>query len=186
MHITGGVLKGRKLKLPRVRIRLSRDEVRQALFNILGQKVVGAEVLDLFSGSGSLGMEAISRGAKSVIFVEKDKRCVKALRENLILVEESKDKGGQTADILAIDAFKAFDLLSRRGRRFDMIFMDPPYYKDLAKKCLIDLDSCDILTPNGLVVVEHYKKDILPEVTKRLRLTQKRRYGDTTLSFYVV
>jgi 16S rRNA (guanine(966)-N(2))-methyltransferase RsmD len=193
MRIISGRLKGRILKLPRG-IRATSDKVRKALFDILGERVVNSEVLDLFAGSGSLGIEALSRGAKSVIFVEKDRRCLEKIKENLSVIgllparrlPASKAGTSRGYRVMELDIFEAIKKLNRKTEKFDIIFLDPPYYKGMAKKSLQTLFQYDILKPNGLIVAEHYKKDELPQTLGELALARQERYGDTVLSFYSV
>ena len=190
MRIISGKLKGRIIKLPRG-IRATSDKVRKALFDILGERVVNSEVLDLFAGSGSLGIEAVSRGAESVIFVEKDTKCVEKIKENLSITGlaclpdgSQACRTGRGYRVIQLDVFEAIKKLSRETEKFDIIFLDPPYYKGMAKNSLQTLLQYDILKPNGLVVAEHYKKDELHHTLGELALVRQERYGDTILSFY--
>lgn len=180
MRVVAGKAKGRILRSPSgKKIRLTSDRVKEALFNILGERVVGAHFLELFAGSGSVGIESLSRGAKAVVFVESDKRCIKTIRENLGIF------CAETVTLLALDTFKAIALLHKQRKKFNIIFLDPPYYRGLAKKSLINLAGYDILKRNGLIIVEHSRSDILPPDIEGLKLVQARRYSDTILSFYV-
>ncbi|MBI3008860.1 MAG: 16S rRNA (guanine(966)-N(2))-methyltransferase RsmD [Candidatus Omnitrophica bacterium] len=180
MRITGGDLRGRVIHVPKgVNIRPTLDKVRQAIFNILGDKVAGAAVLDLYSGSGSLGLEALSRGAGSVYFVEKNKECIEKIKGNLISLKLSEYATVRRADVLDM-----LVRLDKEGGKFDVIFLDPPYYKDLAKKTLINVSHCDILSPNNIVVAEHHKTDSIPEKIDSLEFMKEKRYGDTVVTFY--
>ncbi len=183
MRIIGGVGKGKKLKSPSVKkIHLTSDRVKEALFNILGERIVEAYFLELFAGSGSVGIEALSRGAKAVVFVDSNNQCIKTIKENL----EHLGFGTCTkaVTLLRLDAFKAIALLHKQRQKFNIIFLDPPYYRGWVKKCLINLARYDILKRNGVIVAEHSRRDSLPQNIEGLRLIQQRRYGDTTLSFY--
>lgn len=180
MKITGGDLRGRVIHVPKgVNIRPTLDKVRQAIFNILGDRVAGAAVLDLYSGSGSLGLEALSRGADSVYFVEKNKECIEKIKGNLISLKLSAHAAVMCANVLDM-----LVRLDKEGKKFDIIFLDPPYYKDLAKKTLINVSHCDILSPNNTVVAEHHKTDSIPEKIDSLELSSERRYGDIVVTFY--
>jgi len=180
MRIIGGEYRSRIIKIPKsVNIRPTQDKVRGAIFNILGN-VAGANVLDLFAGSGACGIEALSRGCRSVTFVDNNSRCLETVRSNL----ESLAVNESTYDIIKANALSIFPRLEKSGKKFDLIFLDPPYYKSLAKKCLINVDSCDILSLTGLVVAEHFRKDDLFFDMKRLVLEKERRYGDTVVSIY--
>lgn len=179
MRIIAGELKGLTLKMPKG-IRPTSDKVREALFDILGQSVMGADILDLFAGSGALGIEAWSRGSGKVIFVDNNPKCIKVIGENIAKLQISN----QQLQIYCLDVFKAIKLFGQRSEKFDLILLDPPYYKDLAKKSLISIEQSDILARNALAVAEHYKKDKLEEEIGQLKLFKIKNYGDTTLSFY--
>lgn len=158
-------------------IRPTQDKVRKALFDILGD-VQGLSFLELFAGSGAVGIEALSQGAREVVFVEQNKKCVKALKESMSLIGLSGFR------IVELEAQEAIRRLGKVGKKFQIIFLDPPYYEDWPKKILQMLGAYDILTHCGYVVTQHFKKDNLPEVSGDLRLFKQARYGDTALSFY--
>ncbi len=180
MRITSGRFKSRIIKAPRA-IRPTLDNVRKSIFDIVSGQVDGAKVLDLFAGSGALGLEALSRGADSCIFVDNDKSSVKTIKENL---EALGLPYHEDIIIVAADAMKAISKFAKNGERFDLIFLDPPYYKSLVKKSLFLLGSYDILTKSGVVIVEHSKHDAVPNSTGELTLYRSTRYGDTQISFY--
>lgn len=178
MRIIGGEYKSRFIAMPKgVEIRPTQDKVRQAIFNILGG-VNGKSVLELFAGSGAFGIEALSRGAKSAIFVDNNFRCTKTIKANL----ESLDVDDSKYSIIMSNALSVAPRLAKREEKFDIIFLDPPYYKGMAKKCLINIDSYDIVTPVGLVLVEHFKKDALDVELERFLFLDERRYGDTIIT----
>ena len=146
-------------------IRPTQGIARKALFDILGQDLEGITMLDLFAGSGAVGLEALSRGAKKVTFVEKDPKCAAVISENIgLLPIEKADDGARPYDIVQTDAFAATKLFSRQSKSFDVVFIDPPYGRGLAKKALKTLDAYDILHPNCTVVLQHGKREILPEI----------------------
>lgn len=185
MRITSGLLKSRLIKEPRG-IRPTQDKVRKALFDTMRPKVPDSCFLELFAGSGAVGIEALSNGAKEVIFVEKDKRCCKAIQDNLGqlgFISKSKDLN-EGISIFATDAFKTMDFFHKNNKKFDIVFLDPPYYMDLAKKALQKLSACDILAPRGMIVAEHNKRDILDSHVGDLTCFKQKRYGDKFLSFY--
>jgi len=181
MKIIAGEAKGRPIEMPRnVEMRPTSDKVREALFNIIAQSIPGSSVLDLFAGSGSLGLEALSRGAERAVFVDEEKRCVSTIRKNVSILEfEGKD-----AKIYRNDALKAVKKLSDSNSRFDIVFMDPPYYGDWVKKCLLCISKYDILNHPSLIICEHFKKDVVPEGAGSIKLERQARYGDTVLSIY--
>jgi len=178
MRIIGGEYKSRSIAMPRgVEMRPTQDKVREALFNILGD-IAGKKVLELFAGSGAFGIEAISRAAGSVTFVDNNFRCVQTIKSNL----KSLGVPDLRYNIIRADALKITAKLTKASEKYDIIFLDPPYYRDMAKKCLINIDSCDIVSPVGLVLVEHFKKDALGAELERLVFVDERRYGDTVIT----
>ncbi|MCX5667562.1 MAG: 16S rRNA (guanine(966)-N(2))-methyltransferase RsmD [Candidatus Omnitrophica bacterium] len=182
MRIIGGEYKSRSIAMPSgVHMRPTQDKVREALFNILGD-ITGKKVLELFAGSGAFGIEAISRGAVSVTFVDNNFRCCQTIRSNLesLGISESKYTIIKGSALTIPEKFRA---PAPEFGKFDIVFMDPPYYRNMAKKCLINVDSYDIVAPVGLVMVEHFKKDAL-EVAEleRLVFVDERRYGDTVIT----
>ena len=181
MRITTGTFRSRLIKYPK-HIRPTQDKIRKSIFDIISQVVAGSKFLELFAGSGAIGIEALSNAAKEVIFVDSDIRCCKIIGSNLRALGLISKEG--QADILAKDALKAIELLANQSRKFDILFLDPPYYQDLVKKTLQKIAVCDILTPHALVIVEHNKKDILEDNLLNLTRFKQKRYADTLLSFY--
>ena len=176
MRITTGLYKGRQILMPEG-IRPTQDKVRKALFDILGD-IEGVSFLELFAGSGAVGFEAVSRGAKNLTLVELNRECLLVIEKN---IEALKVKACDICPKEADDAIKA---LHKNKKRFDIIFLDPPYYKDMLKKTLQTLVDYDILAPSGLVIAQHFKKDNLPDALGDLALFRQAHYGDTQLSFY--
>ena len=175
IRITGGKYKGRPLKLPRdPNVRPTRSMVREAIFDILGPDIVGATVLDLFSGSGLLGIEAISRGAGKVFFVERDKLTCKILRHNLRSLEEGKENL-----ILCIPAHRALKRFKQADVFFDIILMDPPYSMNVTP-ALNKIASTDIVKPEGKIILER-SKHALDTIPKVLSVIKRKTYGYTQL-----
>ncbi len=155
------------------------DKVKGAVFNIIAPRIHNSVVLDLFSGSGSIGIEALSRGASKAVFVDNSRKSVNIIKENLIhtkLIDKSV--------IINEDVQKACDILSKKLVKFNIIFMDPPYNKKFVEKTLIFLSSSDILYRDGIIIVEHSKEDELPKVVGNLERVRDKRYGITIISFY--
>lgn len=180
MRITSGKFKSRAIRAPKG-IRPTLDNVRKSVFDILGSEVNGANVLDLFAGSGALGLEAISRGAGSCVFVDNNKHSINVIKENL---EALGLIDNEEIDVIFADVLKAISKFSKGESKFYLIFLDPPYYKSLVKKTLFLLDSYDILTKSGSVIAEHSKHDEVPTSVGKLKLYRSARYGDTCISFY--
>ena len=154
------------------------DRAKETLFNILGELVMGASVLDLFAGSGSLGVEALSRGALEVTFVEKAPWALKTIRENLKRLELE-----EKALILPGDVLRALESFERKGKTFSLVFLDPPYNKGLVKKILLRLDQSDIVTPLTQLIVHRSRQEKLPDHLERLQLLRERQIGQACLSF---
>lgn len=180
MRIVAGKYKSRLIDMPKgVRIRPTQDRIREAIFNILSRRCIGAKVLDLYSGSGALGIEALSRGAGEAAFVDSNKKCIKTIKENLngLNIEYNYE-------VLQVDALRFIKLCGAKELRFDLIFLDPPYHKGMAEKTLIELDNCDIITRSGVVIAENFKKDKIPKSLNNFKLIRQNTYGDTLISFY--
>jgi len=158
--------------------RPTQNKVRKAIFDVLRNVIPGANFLELFAGTGAVGIEALSCGADFVCFVENDLQIGGILRENL-----AKSRLSNFA-IKPTDAFTALEQFAKENKSFDIIFLDPPYYKDLAKKILLSLSAYDILKPSGLVIIQHFKKDVIPETTDSLKIFKQKIYGDTVVSFF--
>ncbi|MEW6192657.1 MAG: 16S rRNA (guanine(966)-N(2))-methyltransferase RsmD [Bacillota bacterium] len=179
MRVIGGSAKRRRLLTPPGRsIRSTADRVKEALFNILAAKTPGARFLDLFAGTGSVGIEALSRGAARVVFVERSPRALTIIRENL-----RRTGFGDRAVVFAQDALVALSVLGRRGEQFDVIYIDPPYGRGYEAKALAVIGSRGLLAPGGVAISESDCRDNSPEV-ENLTLFRRERYGDTVLSFY--
>lgn len=189
MRIITGIYKGRNLKMPEG-IRPTQNVARKAIFDVIGD-IEGLIFLELFAGSGAVGLEAASCGAKAVVFVENNSACVKAINDNISLVRSSGRPQAQPKDYLVIqsDANEAIKQLNRQKKSFDIVFLDPPYHKEgdgesLVKKTLQTLCAYDILPPIGLIIAQYPKRENLPEHLGVLNLLKLSVYGDTKLSFY--
>lgn len=181
MRVIAGIAKKKSLKVPRGWPgRPTADRVKESLFNILAPRVVGSSFLDLFAGTGNVGIEALSRGADRAVFVERDKRAVKVIRENLNHVGLLEQ-----ALVLAGDVFTSLGQLAAHKEQFDLIFLDPPYGQSLEVPTLEALECHDLVAPRGMVVVESSKREALPESMGRLVRYRQQQFGDTLLSFYV-
>ncbi len=180
MRITGGELRGRRLHVPKSSaIRPMRDQVRAALFSVLGELVKDSRFLDLFAGTGSVGLEALSRGAAFVVFVDSSREAIEIIRRN-VLELGLRDR----AVILQDDVFRALERLWRQGERFDLVFIGPPYGHDLAHQTLEKLSQLDVLSDDAVVVTEVFKKERVESRYGQLVLAQERTYGDNVLKFY--
>ncbi len=187
VRIIAGIFKSRKLLSPRSRaVRPTADKVKEALFQILGSSFEAGSVLDLYAGSGNLGLEALSRGAKRCWFVEHDPACCAMIRRNI----ECLGVGAHTR-VMRLECARAVKLFTARGERFDLVLADPPYRKSREgasefKKILRTLERYGTFGPHAMVVIEHFKYDQPPDDLTRFILKTQRRYGDTVLSFFDV
>jgi len=180
-YLISGDLKGRSLAVA-AGMRPTQERVRKAFIDILRDVIEGSVVLELFAGSGAVGIEALSNGAAEVVFVENNLRSLNAIKSNLAALGFVQDAG--QASLLLMDSLRAIEKLESRKKQFDIIFLDPPYFGDLAKNTLQRLSACDIVTPHCVIVVEHNKKDRLEETIHTITCFKQKRYGDTVLSFY--
>ncbi len=182
MRITGGRFKGQTLLTPskgQLEIRPLRSRLRKALFDLLGQDLTGIQVLDLFSGTGALGLESLSRGAELVIFVDLNPESLKLINKNLERLN-LKEK----AKVLRLRLPEEIKKLLILGREvFALVFITPPYRKGLAQKTLEALPQ-EVLAPQALVVVEEESSVNLPSRVGALILEEKRTYGETSFFFY--
>ena len=181
MHILAGAFKGRAVKRPRG-VRMTSEKVKGAVFDILADAVRGAAFLDLCAGSGSVGLEALSRGAASVTWVERDPVCCRALRDNVALICGTSAETG-TTQVLGHDAPTAVRQLAGRGTAFDLIFFDPPYDDiSLLKKTLQGVGAHAILRASGWLIVEHERRVDLLQLIGNIHIVRQYHYGGTVLS----
>jgi len=174
--VTGGIFGGRTLRVPAGRgVRPTTDRVREATFARLGA-LGGVRVLDLYAGTGALGIEALSRGAANVVFVERARASLDALRRNLATLGL-----GESVRIVARDVAAAVADLGRAGELFDLVLLDPPYETGEDERTLRAVVAARILAPGALLVVERSRRHALPRISG-LALQDERRYGDTIVS----
>lgn len=175
-------MRGIQIRVPRgKRTRPTSDKVREALFNMLGESVWGARVLDLFAGSGALAIEALSRGAERAVLAEKDPAALEAMSHNL-----EKTRLGERARLLKADFRSALARLSREGECFDIVFLDPPYHQDAILDTLAaSLKRHNVTTDDSIFVLEHFGKTAPPEHIAAIPFSRTRTYGQTSLSFYL-
>ena len=179
MRIISGTSKGKRLATPKGHaLRPTSDRVKESIFNILGEVVEGKVVLDLFAGTGNLGIEALSRGAKRVLFVERRREATRLIKNNLFQCGMV-----MVSEIIPKDVIRAIGILHQRGETFDLILMDPPYEKGLIKKTLWKLQSHRIYHDDSLLVIEHDRREPLPTDLDGWNLIRQRKIGDTLISF---
>ncbi len=189
MRIIGGTAKGRKLFTPpphEQRIRPTSDRAREALFNILGKRVEHATVLDLFAGTGAIGLEAFSRNARFVVFIDNNRLALQLIKQNVLLCLT-----GYTGDcemrVISHDLTKSIPLSKLPGETssgFDFIFADPPYAQNISLSILEFVNNSSLLTQNGLLILEEKTSVELPLSLSTLKRVDRRVYGDTAFCFY--
>ena len=193
MRVTGGLVRGRGLAGPksgRDFLRPTCDRVREALFNILGDRVRGALALDLFAGTGAWGIEALSRGATFALFVDASPVAGRLVAENLGRCLRDMPGAGADFLLLRISAATRFaDLAEKippphRINRFDLVFLDPPYEKNLAETTLTGLAGADILAEHAVIVAEERSRARLPERVGCYKIFDRRAYGESGLWLY--
>lgn len=182
MRVIAGLHKGRRLRPPAdLSVRPTSERVREALFSILGSSVEGARMADLYAGTGAVGLEALSRGAEKVVFVDQRRSSLQLLRENL-------SRCGNPAEALVLSGTVP-QILTRQdflqSGPFDMVFADPPYTTLNAGDLLTVIGERVPVSPEGLIILEHPTNMAVPAAAGGLQQKRQARYGDTTLTFYV-
>lgn len=176
MRVIAGKYRGRTLKGPKHKgVRPTADRIKEAMFNILGAKIQGAAFLDLFAGTGSIGIEALSRGADNVVFADQNFLSVKLIQQNLKLL-----RADEKARILHLSFERAIDLLVKENTRFDLIFLDPPFEGGILIEAIQRILDRGLIKSEGIIIAEHPRKFILniPELQG-----ETRTYGDICLTF---
>ncbi|HXF03944.1 MAG TPA: 16S rRNA (guanine(966)-N(2))-methyltransferase RsmD [Blastocatellia bacterium] len=182
MRVIAGRYKGRRLKSPPgLDVRPTPDRLKESLFNILQDRLPGSRFLDLCAGTGSAGIEALSRGATFVLFVERSRAAVAVLRENLRALNIIEGY-----DVYCGDALVALEQLIERGDRFDIVFFDPPYASNLYEPVMSCLGGGEVLAPGGILIVMHHRKMSLEPLYGVLERTRQVIQGENVLSFYVI
>lgn len=177
MRVISGMAKGRRLlPVPGDTTRPITDRVKESLFDILGGDVEDSVWLDLFAGTGGVGIEALSRGARRVVFTDKAHKAITVLRRNLELTRL------ENAETHCVDAFRY--LQQATPDSFDYIYIAPPQYADLWSKALQIVDERGLLASDGLAIIQIYPKELHPVRLERLKQVDERRYGSTLLVFY--
>lgn len=180
MRIIAGLAKGRKLLSPESMVtRPTLDRVKESMFNILQNKTYGSNVLDAFAGTGSLGLEAASRGASHCYLIDKSPETYPLLKQNIINL-----KFDDICSSFNDDTYEVIKRLGENKEVFDIIFIDPPYAKDMIPLAVDLVDKYNMLASNGVIVTKIDSKEIIYEGSKNIVLYDKRKYGNTTICFY--
>ncbi len=180
MRIISGKYRGTHLSGPEGSdTRPTSDRVKEALFNILMWDIEESRFLDLFAGTGGIGIEALSRNAEEVVFVDFNSNALKILKSNL-----EKINLNSNFEIFNNDAFQAIDILSSRGKIFDIIFLDPPYEMKDTLELIETIFDREIIANYGKIIVEHDKRNEMPEKIRGFHKSKQKKYGNTMLTIY--
>jgi 16S rRNA (guanine(966)-N(2))-methyltransferase RsmD len=180
MRIIAGTARHRIIQsVPDSLTRPTTDRIKESIFNILNFRIPGSEILDLFAGTGNMGLEAISRGAKSSVFVDLRKVSIDTINKNI----ETLGFTSQSKVIMS-EAEKALLCLSSKGYSFDIIFCDPPYHMGLDIPAMELIESKRLLKRDGILIVRHHQKTKLPETLGAIEMYRQKKYGDCIVSFY--
>ena len=179
VRVISGSARGLKLNTPGDdRVRPTTDRVKESMFNIIQDWVYDSQVLDLFAGSGALGIEALSRGASQAVFCDNSLDSIKIIKSNI-----EKARVVDRSQIVSGDFKRCLRDMEAKNQSFDMIFVDPPYYEGLFEEVLDTIRSCKILKKDGIVIVEHDAKRPIGQV-EGLEVYKEKKYGITMLTFY--
>jgi len=181
MRVIAGQFGSRRLRALRgMELRPTSDRLRETLFDILGTTVEDSLFIDVFAGTGAVGIEALSRRARQAVFIEQHAPATKLIRENLHSLGITAG-----AEVLAMDVIRGLSLLATRHALADFIFLDPPYARAADYLCVLEfLDESHLIAPNGIVIAEHGKRLHLPGRLERLECSRIVEQGDSALSFY--
>jgi 16S rRNA (guanine966-N2)-methyltransferase len=177
MQVISGKFKGKRVYTPlKHKISPTSSVVKRAVFDSLRDDIDKKSVLDLYAGSGALGIEALSRGAIEAVFVENNPDSLKTIRKNIRDLERVK------TEVISMDAAMAVRFL--RGRKFDIVFIDPPYRERVIKSILLEISLCDIVRENSLIFAEHHKKEPVSSDIGIFRFIKDKKYGETIVSVF--
>jgi 16S rRNA (guanine966-N2)-methyltransferase len=180
MRIIAGLYRSRRIAAPRgLDVRPTSDRARESLFNVLAPALPGAAFLDLFAGTGAVGLEALSRQAAAVVFCERDPRALAVLGENIAALDAT-----DRTRVIRGDWLRALFLLAREEASFDVVFADPPYDTGLAAGCLLSPATDAILRPGGLLVIEHRRTTVLPSPPPDLPELRRLPAGEAVFSIH--
>ncbi|WP_044896140.1 16S rRNA (guanine(966)-N(2))-methyltransferase RsmD [Bacillus alveayuensis] len=180
MRVVSGTCKGRVLKsVPGMTTRPTTDKVKEAIFNMIGPYFQGGTALDLFAGSGGLGIEALSRGMDRCIFIDKDKKAIQTIQTNLLSCNLK-----ERAELFRTDAERALRAIVKRGLTFDLILLDPPYKQQILETILSFIEHHHLLNQEGAIVCEHRHDVHLPKEVGILHLKKQEIYGHTAVTIY--
>lgn len=180
MRISAGKVKNKRIKsLKGQNTRPTTNKMKESLFNIISNIITDSIFLDLFSGTGNIALEALSRGAKRAIMIEQDPEALKLIIENVNTLGFTDQARAYKNDVK-----RAIEILGKKNEIFDIIFLDPPYQRNLSLLTIEKILACNILEKNGIIIAEHHKREILPDKIGALRKFNEKIYGNKVLSFF--
>src|SRR5690625_355719 len=180
MRVIAGSLKGRKLKaVPGKQTRPTTDKVKESIFQIIGPFFDGGACLDLFAGSGSLGIEAMSRGMEQVVFIDKLTKAIHIIHENRKTMRIEAE-----TDVFKMDAFRSLRMLAKNDQPFNLILIDPPYEKTDYKRLVDEILAHNLLSKGGIILCEHDLSHELPLLSHQLAIVKQANYGTTGITIY--
>ena len=183
MRVIAGRYKGRHLAVPKgTVVRPTKDQVKESIFSIIQDRVIDAKFLDLCAGTGNIGIEALSRGAKQVTFLDKNLKCIRLIEQNLKWI--GLDINQPEIQLIRTDAIQGINQFQQQSETFELIYLDPPYDSDLYMQCLSCISDTGVLATSGILLVEYRKHTKLPSISGRLCCYRTKQYGDTCLGFY--
>ncbi|MFC0271170.1 16S rRNA (guanine(966)-N(2))-methyltransferase RsmD [Metabacillus herbersteinensis] len=180
MRVVSGICKGRPLKaVPGTTTRPTTDKVKEAIFNMIGPYFEGGLAVDLFAGSGGLGIEALSRGIQTCIFVDREPKAISTIKNNLEACQLE-----EYSEVYRNDSERALKAIIKRELQFQLIFLDPPYKQQKMKALIHTVSENNLLSPNGFIVAEHGTDMELPREIGQFNILKFETYGDTAISIY--
>lgn len=180
IRVVSGIKKGLKLRpVPGISTRPTTDKVKESIFNMIGPYFTGGFGLDLFAGSGALGIEALSRGLDKVIFIDKDFKAIQTIKANIAFCDFSTK-----AEVYRNDAERALKAVQKRKIQFELIFLDPPYAKQKLHKLIEQINEYKLLADNGFIIAEHDSEVKLPEQIGLYSQVKAEKYGITALTIF--
>ncbi|MGJ9381296.1 16S rRNA (guanine(966)-N(2))-methyltransferase RsmD [Salipaludibacillus sp. CF4.18] len=180
MRVISGNRKGLKLKsVPGQSTRPTSDKVKESIFNMIGPYFDGGIMLDLYAGSGAIGLESLSRGMEKAIFVDRDKKAIETIYRNIEQAKAEKE-----SEVFRAEAKRALKAIHKNNRKFDFIFLDPPYAKEQLHMDLAFIDTNNLVQVNGFIVIEHSVQVVMEENLVSFKKVKDEKYGDTNITIF--
>lgn len=183
MRVISGKAKGKKLQAPQGKnTRPITDMIKEALFNVLGKGIINSTFLDLFAGSGSVGIEALSRGALKAVFVDSNLAAIRAINNNL-----TNCRLADAAEVYRSDVFRLIEIFEKKLVRFDYIYVDPPFDQEhLFDKVMVRLGKGTVIDPEGTIIIRTHRKKAIQDTYNVLSRFRQNRYGESVLHYYAL